>query len=231
MVSLWREGHDVVCGVRRKRKEGPVKKFFYWSYYRILSALSEVEIVKDSGDFCLMDKRVVSALNSLSEKVRFNRGLRSWVGFKQATLEYERDRRRGGASKYSFADLYRLGTEGIVSSGTRPLKVVQLGAFLVGGLVLVLGTYSALLVFDASASRELVLISIGFLVTAVSSLITMLALHLIAGYLGRTYTEVKSRPPYLIEEEVEGSEKNMRVTVGYALQPGLRSYALSEGPI
>lgn len=203
MVDLWRENYDVVCGVRRKRKEGPLKKFFYWSYYRILAFLSEVEVVKDSGDFCLMDRRVIQALNALPEKVRFNRGLRTWVGFRQTSLEYERDRRCAGDSKYSFRDLYRLGTEGIVSSGTRPLKVVQLGAFLVGLLVIAFGSYSVFLISSGNVSREVVLISIGYTVTGFTSLVTLLALHLIAGYLGRTYTEVKSRPAYLVWEEIE----------------------------
>ncbi len=206
MVGLWRKGFDVVCGVRRKRKEGPLKRFFYWSYYRLLAVLSEVEVVKDSGDFCLMDKRVISALNALPEKVRFNRGLRSWVGFRQTTLEYERDRRLAGTSKYSFRALYRLATEGIVSSGTRPLKAVQLGAFLVGILVVFFSCYSGYLISSKETSREIIFISIGYMVTGFTSLVTLFALHFIAGYLGRTYTEVKSRPAYLIAEEVDWME-------------------------
>jgi glycosyltransferase involved in cell wall biosynthesis len=83
MVDKWRQGYEVIYGVRRQRKEGKIKVFCYWFFYRILSFLSEVDIAKDSGDFCLIDQKVVSTMNKLPEKLRFPRGLRAWVGYKQ----------------------------------------------------------------------------------------------------------------------------------------------------
>ena len=83
MLRLWKEGHDVVYAVRRKRSEGPGKRLAYRAFYRVLSMISEVEIPLDSGDFCLMDRRIVDTLNRLPEKGRFVRGLRSFLGFRQ----------------------------------------------------------------------------------------------------------------------------------------------------
>ncbi len=98
-IDRWREGNDVVYAVRRHRKEGPLKRLGYFAFYRVLNAISDLEIPLDSGDFCLMDRRVVDALRGLPERMRFVRGLRTFVGFRQVGLAYERAaRRRGGRS-------------------------------------------------------------------------------------------------------------------------------------
>ena len=101
-IRLWREGNDVVYAVRRKRKENAVKRLGYFTFYRLLRAISEIDIPLDSGDFCLMDRRVVEALRSLPEQARFVRGLRTFVGFRQVGLPYERAAREAGQPKYTL---------------------------------------------------------------------------------------------------------------------------------
>jgi dolichol-phosphate mannosyltransferase len=130
MIKLWREGYDVVYGQRKTRQEGAFKNACFKIFYRILSWMSPVEIAVDSGDFCIMGRTVVQAINSLPEKLRFLRGLRSWVGFAQTGFEYDRPRRELGKSKYTFRRLYRLATDGIASLSLVPLKIAQLSAFI-----------------------------------------------------------------------------------------------------
>ncbi len=101
-VSQWREGFDVVYAVRRRRKEGPVKRLGYYAFYRLLGLIAELEIPLDAGDFCLMDRRVVDAMKSLPERKRFVRGLRTFVGFRQTGLAYERAARDSGSPKYTL---------------------------------------------------------------------------------------------------------------------------------
>ena len=101
-VAKIKEGYDVVYGIRIKRKGNIIKKLFYNLFYEIYSKLSDIDVPKKGGDFCLMSKKVVKSLNSLSEKNLFMRGLRSWVGFKQTGVEYERDNRYAGKTNFSF---------------------------------------------------------------------------------------------------------------------------------
>src|SRR5262249_13209253 len=101
-LDVWRQGYDVVYDIRTKRKEGPVKRAAYALFYRLLRATSDLDIPLDSGDFCLMDRKVVDALRQLPERQRFIRGLRTFVGFRQTGLCYERDARNAGKPKYTF---------------------------------------------------------------------------------------------------------------------------------
>ncbi len=121
---LWRDGHDVVYAVRRHRKENPFLRLAYATFYRLLGAISELEIPLDSGDFCLMDRKVVEALRALPERMRFVRGLRSFVGFRQVGLEYERSARASGRPKYTTARLIGLAIDGLVSFSGYPLRLV-----------------------------------------------------------------------------------------------------------
>src|SRR5262249_21908343 len=115
LVRLWREGNDVVYAIRKNRKESLLKRTCYHAFYRLLNAISDLEIPLDSGDFCLMDRKVVDALCDLPERMRFVRGLRTFVGFRQVGLEYDRASRARGTTNYSFAALVRLAVDGLVS--------------------------------------------------------------------------------------------------------------------
>jgi len=124
MVELWRDGNEVVYAVRRQRKEGALKRLGYFAFYRLMRALSDLEIPLDSGDFCLMDRQVVDALGALPERLRFVRGLRSFVGFRQVGLPYDRPAREAGTSKYPFRRLLALAVDGLISFSSRPLRLV-----------------------------------------------------------------------------------------------------------
>src|SRR5262245_55122257 len=114
-IKAWQEGSEVVYAIREKRKEGPLKRGAYWFFYRLLARIVSFQIPEDSGDFCLMDRRVVDVLKSMPERNRFVRGLRAWVGFRQVGIRYERSERVAGETKYSVAKLFRLAFDGIFS--------------------------------------------------------------------------------------------------------------------
>ena len=120
-VAKWREGYQVVYGIRSKRKEGLLKRMAYFAFYRLLARLSPIDIPVDSGDFCLLDRVVVDALNAMPERNRFVRGLRSWLGFRQIGVVYERQARISGEIKYSFRMLLNLATDGILNFSIRML--------------------------------------------------------------------------------------------------------------
>ena len=122
-VDRWREGYVVVYAVRRHRKEGPIKRLCSFLFYRIMNAISDINIPLDSGDFCLMDRKVVKALVGLPEQMRFVRGLRTFVGFKQTGLEYERAAREAGKPKYTLRSLILLAIDGLVSFSGYPLRL------------------------------------------------------------------------------------------------------------
>lgn len=207
MVDAWRGGADVVDGVREKRKEGVHKVFCYWSFYRILSYLSEVKIPLDSGDFCLMDRKVVEALRSLPERLRFHRGLRAWVGFRHARVPYERQGRAAGASKYTFRKLYRLATDGVTSSSTRPLRIAQF--FCLVFALMSLGSAAVLLralLSEGASSGEVVWMRwISFLIS-ISGFMVVSSIYVLSAYIGRAYLEVKGRPPYIVHRVIRRGE-------------------------
>ena len=203
MVDRAREGYDIVFGQRRKRKEGALKRLGYWSFYRVLAALSEVSIPLDSGDFCLMNRRVVLAMRDLPERLRYPRVLRAWVGFRQTGVEYQRPRRQAGTSKYTLGRLYRLATDGLASASIRPLKVAQVLSFLFGGIAAGLALLFLLILagwVEVTVSHPILLAS---LLTATSNAFIMLVLYVLSAYIGRMYLEVKGRPPYIVMERVE----------------------------
>ena len=128
-VARWREGFEVVYAVRQDRKEGLLKRLGYSVFYRILGAISDIDIPLDSGDFCLMDRRVVDVIKHLPEKMRFIRGLRSFVGFRQVGLAYERPARQAGKPKYTLRGLVGLAIDGLISFSSYPLRLVDVPGF------------------------------------------------------------------------------------------------------
>lgn len=200
MLKLWREGYDVVYGQRKRREEGWFKNICYKLFYRIYRLMSPIEVAVDSGDFCIMDRKVSSAINSLPEKLRFLRGLRSWVGFSQAGYEYDRGRRKQGISKYNFRQLYRLATDGITSLSIVPLKISQFFAFsfFVYSIFLFLSTN---LNWTHKTSQDMIL-DLAFS-NSLSNSIILLCLYILGAYIGRMYFETKNRPVYIIREIFE----------------------------
>ena len=126
MIELWRQGYDVVYGKRKARQgETFFKKFTAKVFYRILRALTDINIPVDTGDFRLIDRKVSEALKQLPERNRYVRGLMSWVGFKQTAIEFERDERFAGETKYPLKKMLKLAMDGIMSFSYKPLKLAS----------------------------------------------------------------------------------------------------------
>jgi len=205
MIDKANEGFNVVFGQRRRRKEHVLKRMGYWSFYRLLAFLSDISLPLDSGDFCLLDRRVVSALHDLPERLRYPRVLRAWVGFRQTGVEYDRPRRQAGETKYTLGKLYRLATDGIAAASIRPLKIAQFSSFLFGTMTLLLTLILVLVLFgqvDLAIPLPFLLASI--LIVA-SNALMMLAMYVFSAYLGRMYLEIKGRPPYIVMETIDSS--------------------------
>ena len=206
-VDKIKEGYDVVYGIRSKRKTSFLNKIFYNLFYAIYSKLSEIDVPKKGGDYCLMSKKVVKNLNSLKEKNLFMRGLRSWVGFKQTGIEYERDVRYAGISNFSFFGATALALDGFVSFSLIPLRFI-----LVTGTVISFLSFSFFLfLFSAKILHIFGIFDFPSLelpkgLTFTNSILTlslglvMFTLGIIGEYVGRIYFEVKDRPNYVINE-------------------------------
>ena len=204
-LQRWRDGCDVVYAVRTRRKEGPVKRFAYWSFYRLLSRVASLDIPLDSGDFCVMDRRVVDVLNAMPERNRFIRGLRVWAGFKHDAVEYERASRAAGESKYSLAKLVRLALDGLVSFSSMPLRLASWV-----GLAMCVGSFVALVLLIIWWASDFPIMgkvprdvggwtSLGTLILFISGL-QFLGLGIMGEYLARMFDEVKGRPVYVVAE-------------------------------
>jgi dolichol-phosphate mannosyltransferase len=197
-VRRWREGYDVVYAIRRHRKEGPLKRLGYYGFYRMLDAISDLSIPLDSGDFCLMDRRVVEALKQLPETMRFVRGLRSFAGFRQVGLDYDRAAREAGQSKYTFAALVGLAIDGLVSFSSYPLRVVSyLGFTTIGMSLLLLFWALADALYNRTAPR-------GWASTIVIVLfmgsVQLISLGIVGEYIRLIFLEVKRRPTYIVAD-------------------------------
>lgn len=199
MLAQWRLGYHVIFGQRRNRKESAFLRLCYWGFYRLINLLAETATANDSGDFCLMDRAVVAAMRRLPERLRYLRGLRSWVGFRQVGLPYDRPARAAGDSKYSLRKLYKLATDGIASTSTRPLKFLQFIAF---SLFVTTCMATAYILWSGEIGVS-TLTSFSML----SASIQMFGLYILGAYIGRTYLEVKQRPSYIVMEVVEGPIK------------------------
>lgn len=213
-LDKWREGNHVVYAIRTKRKEGFFKKLAYKLFYRFLARVSNIDIPIDSGDFCVMDRKVVDALNiSMPENIRFVRGLRAYAGFKQVGVTYERAERAGGEVKFTFRKLVRLAIDGIFDFSTFPLRLATYLGLLISIPSFILGVFffvHRILDFKVFGYSPQDTPGMATLAVAMFFLggVVLVILGVIGEYLGRIYIEVKRRPYYLIEEEiVNGEEK------------------------
>ena len=202
-VRLWRDGHDVVYAIRQTRREGWLKRCGYAAFYRILSAISDLEIPLDSGDFCLMDRKVVDALKALPERRRFVRGLRTFVGFRQAGLAYDRDARQAGRPKYTFRALLGLATDGLVSFSAYPLRLVtSLGVVTAGLAVALIVWVLADALYQHTAPQGWAsTVSVVLFMGAVQ----LIGLGIIGEYIRLIFLETKGRPTYIVAQRRDRS--------------------------
>jgi dolichol-phosphate mannosyltransferase len=196
-IAKWKEGYEVVYGVRRHRKEHFVKRVAYAAFYRTLRLLSEIDTPLDAGDFCLMDEKVVRALVALPERHRFLRGLRSWVGFNQIGFEYDRDARNAGDPKYTLRALFSLALSGYVGFSSMPLRLAAwlgVASAAVGFLLttwVVVSKFTSPIVPQGWASTIAVILFVGGA--------QLIMLGVLGEYLARVYDEVRGRPTYIVK--------------------------------
>lgn len=198
MIERWREGAQIVFAQRRRRREMIVKRFAYFAFYRLLRMISDTPIELDTGDFALMDRRALDELNAMPERTRFIRGLRTWVGFAHARVEYDRDPRQNGKTKYTFRRLIRLAKDGIFSFSQLPLRMLTtLGLAMTGLSVLAItaGGVSGLLY----ARNYGILLGMGGLLGMIGG-VQLVGLGIVGEYLSRVYDEVRGRPMYVVRE-------------------------------
>jgi dolichol-phosphate mannosyltransferase len=220
MVERWRDGYDVVYAVRRNRTgESPFKIWTARLFYRTTRRLTKVAIPVDAGDFRLMSRRVVDALSSIRERHRFIRGLVSWVGFPQTALEYDRDPRYSGETKYPFSKMLRFAIDGITSFSDAPLRFASYFGFAVSGIA-----------FVVAIGEIGVRVFTGYNLPGYTSTIfailflggvQLIGIGILGEYIGRIYEEIKARPLYL----VAGIERSEPAPVGSSVPsvtPGTR---------
>ena len=210
MIKLWEEGNEVIYGKRKSREgESRFKLLTASMFYKTLNALSDVEIPKDTGDFRLVDRKVVEVINSLPEHNKFLRGLFSWVGFKQKAYEYERKERYAGKTKYPLKKMLKLAQDGIFSFSIKPLKIVGAMGILSVLISVILFVYAVL--SYAFNWNNLVpgWTSLMVTMTFIGGMI-LISLWMIGEYIGRIYDETKRRPEYIIEKtyNIDESDEN-----------------------
>ena len=205
MIDRWREGFDVVYGIRTNRKEAIWKRLCYGAFYKIFRRTAYIDAPLDAGDFSLIDKQVLVQVNGLPEKNRFFRGLRAWVGFKQTGVCYDRQPRAAGITKYPFLKLVRLAVDGIFNFSTVPLTIV----FVLGLLMSIFSLIAAsavfiLRIFDIAIFGQHLRDVQGFtsiiLIVLLIGGIQLICTGILGEYIGRIYQEVKSRPSYIVRQ-------------------------------
>lgn len=200
MIELWEQGNEVIYGKRKKRDgESHFKLLTAKMFYGILDSLSDVDIPKDTGDFRLVDRKVVDTINLLPEHNKFLRGLFSWVGYKQYAFEYEREKRVAGKTKYPLRKMLKLASDGIISFSTKPLKI--LGGI---GLISILISFALLVYTLVSYILKIPGLEKGW--TSLMVVITffagiqLLSIWIMSEYIGRIYDESKGRPQYIVDK-------------------------------
>lgn len=206
-IQKIHEGWDVVYAIRTKRKENLLKRICYQAYYRILKRLAVLDIPLDAGDFCVMRGEVVDAINRLPERNRFVRGLRSWVGFRQTGIAYERQARFAGEPKYTYRKLFKLALDGIINFSYRPLQFIMSMGLLLAvicllGAAFVVFQYVSgwtIIGFNPRAARGWT--SLIFTVLFLAS-VNLICLGILGEYVGRLFEEMKHRPVWIVSKVV-----------------------------
>jgi polyisoprenyl-phosphate glycosyltransferase len=210
MIEKWKEGYEVVYGKRSKREgESFFKKFTSKYYYRLLKNMTNIDIPVDTGDFRLIDRKVCDALNSLPEKNRYIRGLVSWVGYKQTFVEFVRQERFAGETKYPLKKMMKLAFDGITSFSYKPLVL----AGYLGGFTGLIGTLLLIGSIISSAVNHNNLLNLGlFLALNLMMFGIMFCFLAIMGqYIGRIFDESKGRPLYIVASTISYKELNKSV--------------------
>lgn len=199
MAKKWKDGYEVVYAVRAEREGESFFKLWTASlFYRLIYRITDVKIPLDTGDFRLMDRKVVNVMNNMRERHRFLRGMSAWVGFKQIGVEYKRAARKAGETKYPFRKMFRLAINAITSFSYFPLQVATFFGFASAGVAIIAIPVVAALRLAGSHSFE------GQTTTLISVLflggVQLICVGILGEYIGRLYDEAKGRPLYIVRE-------------------------------
>lgn len=200
LIAKWKEGYEVIYAMRAERKgETWFKKFTASAFYRIIYRITDVNIPKDTGDFRLLDRRVVDTLCGMRERHRFLRGMSVWVGYRQTGVSYVRAARTAGETKWPFRKMFRFALDAIMSFSYVPLQVATYLGFISAGISL-LGIVAVILLREFSADPDTPFYGQATTLVAVLFLggVQLISLGIIGEYLGRIYDEVKGRPLYVV---------------------------------
>lgn len=206
LVDAWREGNEVVHTVKRSRRESWPRRFAFAAFYRLIRALSRTELPSQAGLFSLLDRRAADRLLALPERNRYLAGLRSWVGFRQTVVEYDRDPRYAGRPRQSLRRLLSLALDGIFSFSNLPLRfatifgvVVSVAAFLLMATVVYLKLFTDRAILGWASLMSSTLFLGGVL---------LMTIGIIGEYVGRIYDEVKRRPLYIVDQRIGLEEED-----------------------
>jgi len=199
LAKKWKEGYEVVYAVRAEREgESWFKKFTAAAFYRLIYSITDVKIPVDTGDFRLMDRKVVNVLKQMKERHRFPRGMSAWVGFRQVGVEYKRAARVAGVTKYPFSKMLKLALNAITGFSYFPLQVATYFGFASAGISILAIPVVAALRLAGSHSFE------GQTTTLISVLflggVQLISLGILGEYIGRLYDEAKGRPLYIVSD-------------------------------
>jgi len=206
LVAKWREGYEVVYAVRAEREgESWFKTFTASLFYRLIFRITDIKIPLDTGDFRLMDRKVVDVMNSMRERDRFLRGMSAWVGFKQVGVAYKRAARFAGSTKYPFRKMLKLALNAITGFSYFPLQVATYIGFIAAGLSILM--IPVVIIMRALTASQFV----GQASTLVAVLflggVQLISLGILGEYIGRIYDEVKGRPLYIVREAPAKTEE------------------------
>ena len=200
LVAKWREGYEVVYAVRAEREgESWFKLWTASLFYRLIYQITDVKIPMDTGDFRLMDRKVVNVMNSMREKARFLRGMSAWVGFRQVGVPYKRAARFAGATKYPLRKMLKLALTAITGFSHAPLQLATYLGFIAAGLsiifipIVIVERLTGLRAFEGQATTLIAVLFLGG--------VQLICVGILGEYIGRIYDEVKGRPLYIVREE------------------------------
>ena len=205
LLAKWREGFEVVFAQRKKRRDPLIKRILAWGFYRLLQKMTPLPMARDAGDFCLLDKKVVAVMNALPERSRYLRGLRTWCGFRQTSVEFDRHERAAGVPQYTFKKSFKLAMDGLFSFSAAPLRLAThlglwVSAFAFFGVVITLAqkvfaTQLKQIGLEPGAGFPTIVISVLFL-----GGVQLICLGILGEYIGRIYEEVKGRPLWILRD-------------------------------
>ncbi|ADK07972.1 TPA: glycosyltransferase family 2 protein [Bacillus cereus biovar anthracis] len=201
LIAKWEEGYEVVYAKRKQRKGETWFKLLTAKYfYKFLNYMSDIDIPKDTGDFRIIDRKVADVFNQMTERNRFIRGMMSWVGFRQTYVEYERDERFAGETKYPLKKMIKFASDGIIAFSTKPLRIVMslgLLSVLISIIVLLYTITVKIIGNGTQTGWASIMVAITFF-----SGIQLLGLGIVGQYIARIYDESKNRPIYIVKETI-----------------------------